>query len=381
MPKVCANKSSPLAREGENVHVLWLTGRSMTDLCSTTQRALLRGLLGRSMTVTFVNADHTVDFDGEGFTHVSLPNQARRGFQARTLGKAMQAWLISNPPGEAVAVVEWRIAAWVVPELERQGISWTLMDRCPPADAGLFGRLQWRSWKAAWKAAVRSGAPGFVVSKTHQTFVGQKTGYVNSTVLQAGVDLELFKPQAKRPTTTMVYHGRLDRHRGVLACAMLAQKARLEGLEVDVVFVGEGDLMTSLTALSEANAFIHVHGTMPQGELAELLGTCHLGLLPMPKRTVWALASPLKRSEYLASGLPVFGIDHEGHRLDGVDDAWFTLVPQEDFHLDGLEMLRALVQQPTSADGPRAYAQHHLAWTATVDRLVGVLAARQRKAS
>ena len=83
------------------------------------------------MVVTFVNADRTIDLDGDGFTHVSLPNQARRGLQARTLGKAMQAWLISNPLEEAVAVVEWRIARWVVPELERQGISWTLMDRSP----------------------------------------------------------------------------------------------------------------------------------------------------------------------------------------------------------------------------------------------------------
>ena len=78
----------------------------MTDLCSTTQRALIRGLLERGMVVTFVNADRTIDLDGEGFTHISLPNQARRGLQARTLGKAMQAWLISNPLGEAVAVVE-----------------------------------------------------------------------------------------------------------------------------------------------------------------------------------------------------------------------------------------------------------------------------------
>ena len=363
------------------MHVLWLTGRSMTDLCSTTQRALIQGLLERSMTVTFVNADHTVDLGGEGFTHVSLPNQARRGLQARTLGKAMRTWLISNPPGEAVAVVEWRVAAWVVPELERQGISWTLMDRSPPADAGLFGRLQWRSWKAAWKAAVRSDSPGFVVSKAHQTFVGQKTGCVNSTVLQAGVDLALFKPQAKRPTTTMVYHGRLDRHRGVLACAMLAQKARLEGLEVDVLFVGEGDLVASLTALAQANEFIHVHGTLPQDELAGLLGTCHLGLLPMPKRTVWSLASPLKRSEYLASGLPVFGIDHDGHRLDGVDGAWFALVPQEDFHLDGLEVLRVLANRPEHQDGPRAYAEKHLGWSSTVDDFASVLTSHRQNDS
>ena len=353
--------------------MLWLTGRSMNDLCSTTQRALVRGLLERGMVVTFVNADRTVDLGGEGFTHVSLPNQARRGLQARTLGRAMQAWLVANPPGEVVAVVEWRIARWVVAELERQGIAWTLMDRSPPADAGLFGRLQWRGWKAAWKAAARSGAPGFVVSKAHQTFVEQKTGYVNSTVLQAGVDLKLFKPQAKRPTTTMVYHGRLDRHRGVLACAMLAQKTRLEGLEVDVLFVGEGNLMAPLSALAQANEFIHVHGTLPQSELADLLGTCHLGLLPMPKRTVWALASPLKRSEYLASGLPVFGIDHDGHRLDGVDDAWFTLVPQEDFHLDGLEVLKTLANQSNHEDGPRAYAEKHLGWSSTVGDFANVL--------
>jgi len=355
------------------LNVLWLTGRSMNDLCSTTQRALIDGLLERGGAVTLVNADHKVGIGGEGFTHIPLPNQARRGLQSRTLGKAMLAWLAANPPQATVAVVEWRVARWVVPELERQGMPWALMDRSPPADAGLLGRLQWRSWKAAWKAAVRTGAPGFVVSKPHQAFVEQKTGNINTTVLQAGVDPALFKPQAKRTATTMVYHGRLDRHRGVLACAMLAQKARLEGLEVDVVFVGEGDLMPSLTALAEANEFIHLHGRMPQGELAELLGTCHLGLLPMPQRTVWTLASPLKRSEYLASGLPVFGIDHEGHRLDGVGPAWFKLVPQEDFHLDGLELLRSLVKQPKPEGSPRAYAVEHLGWTGTVDRLEAAL--------
>ena len=200
-------------------------------------------------------------------------------------------------------------------------------------------------------------------------------------MLQAGVDLELFKPQPKRPTTTMVYHGRLDRHRGVLACAMLAQKARLEGVEVDVLFVGEGNLMASLKALAQANEFIHVHGTLPQDELAELLGTCHLGLLPMPKRTVWALASPLKRSEYLASGLPVFGIDHEGHRLDGVEDAWFTLVPQEDFHLDGLKVLRALANRPEREDGPRAHAEKHLGWSSTVDDFASVLTSHRQNDS
>jgi len=345
----------------------------MNDLCSTTQRALIKGLHDRGVAVTLVNADGKINLEGRGLTHVSLSNQAPRGFQSRTLGKAMKAWLQKNPSQGTVAVVEWRVARWVVTVLEQQRIPWLLMDRSPPADTGWLGRLQWRDWKAAWQSAVRAGAPGFVVSEAHRAFVEEKTGHAKSTVLQAGVDLDLFKPQKQRVTTTMVYHGRLDRHRGVLACAMLAQKARQDGLEVDIVFVGEGNLMTSLTALAEKNDFIHVHNRMPQPELAELLGTCHLGLLPMPKRTVWTLASPLKRSEYLASGLQVFGIDHQGHRLKSIDPSWFCLVPQEDFHLDGLKALRSLVEQPSIESGPRAYAVEHLAWAVTIDRLEAAL--------
>ncbi len=116
----------------------------------------------------------------------------------------------------------------------------------------------------------------------------------------------------------MVYQGRLDRHRGVLACVMLAKSTR-EGLEVNLLLIGEGDLLPSLTDLADRHAFLEVRTSMEQTALAELLGTCHLGLLPMPRRGVWTLASPLKRSEYLASDLCIFGIAHEGHALEGVD--------------------------------------------------------------
>lgn len=353
------------------MRVLWLTGRSMKDLCSTTQRALILGLHDRGVAVTLVNADDKINLEGRGLTHVSLPNQARRGFQSRTLGKAMNAWLSNNLSQGTVALVEWPIAKWVVAELEQQGIPWALMDRSPPADSGWLGRLQWRDWKTAWRAAARADASGFVVSEAHRTFVEQKTGHRKITVLHAGVDLDLFRPLEQRAKTTMVYHGRLDRHRGVLACAMLAQKAHLAGFEVDVVFVGEGDLMSSLTALGQENDFIHVHATLAQHELAELLGTCHVGLLPMPATTVWRLASPLKRSEYLAAGLLVVGIDHDGHRLEGVDKAWYRLLAQEDFLSDGVAWLKQL-DEDRLAEGrrsARAFAESSCAWTTSVDIL------------
>ena len=74
-----------------------------------------------------------------------------------------------------------------------------------------------------------SASPGVRRLARAQAFVKGNTGHASAVVLQAGVDLSLFKPQPKRATLTMVYHGRLDRHRGVLACAMLAQKAVWKG--------------------------------------------------------------------------------------------------------------------------------------------------------
>ena len=358
------------------MHVLWMTARSMSDLCSTTQRSLIEGMLELGHRVSFVNGDATVPLNHVAFTHVSCATNARRGFQAKTLGKAMAVWLAAQiiDRDSTVALVEWRVVRQVVPVLKTMGIPWALIDRSPPADPGLLGRLQWRSWSQAWKLAKRLDVPGLVVSAAHQAFVAQKTGHRQTTVIQAGVDLSRFEPAEKRPTFTMVYHGRLDRHRGLLACAMLAQKARSEGLEVDMMFIGEGDLLPALERLADANDFIHVHKPMNQDELAPLLGSCHLGLLPMPKRTAWRLASPLKRSEFLASGLPVFGIDHQGHRLADVDSAWFTLAPQEDFHADGLGVLRrhTSTERHHSA-AARTYAESNLGWSVSVDALMGVL--------
>tara|TARA_B100000035_G_scaffold315364_1_gene335516 strand:- start:2346 stop:3446 length:1101 start_codon:yes stop_codon:yes gene_type:complete len=355
------------------MHVLWLTARSMADLCSTTQRNLVGGLLGQGHRVTFVNGDEMSPLEHNNFTHVSLPINARRGFQAKTLGKAMGVWLSDRGIDEdsTVAVVEWRVARQVVSVLESKGIPWALMDRSPPADAGLLSRLQWRPWSSAWRKAKQADVEGFVVSPAHQDFVTRKTGHQRTTVLQAGVDLERFKPGEKRFPFTMVYHGRLDRHRGVLACVMLAQKARLEGIEVDLVLIGEGNLESALMDVAQTYEFLKVHPSMPQDQLAQLLATCHLGLLPMPNRRVWRLASPLKRSEYLASGLAVFGIDHDGHALRNVESEWFRLVQQEDFHIDGLDFIREFMSGRLQvSEGPRLYAETNLSWNRSTSLLI-----------
>ena len=359
-----------------SMHVLWFTARSFSDLCSTTQSALIQGLREDGHTVCLVNPDPEPPFLHDGVDHVSLPMSSRRGFQARSLSSAMVTWLgqCEVNAKETVAVVEWRVAPRLGPALNHRGLRWVLMDRSPPADGGLFGRLQWRSWKNAWRLARRSAVPGCVVSPSHQAFVNQRIGPCETVVLPAGVDLEAFKPGAKDGPLTMVYHGRLDRNRGVLAAVMLAHKARQEHIDVRLTFIGEGDAQAHIKAYAEQDDTIELLGNQSRSDVALHLGRSHVGLLPMPATKVWTLASPLKRSEYLASGLCVFGIDHEGHRLAESNEAWLRLVSQDDFLEAGVAFLSELMERRLSAgEAARAYAQTHLGWHTAQQNLVDAL--------
>lgn len=353
------------------MHILWLTARSISDLCFTTQQNLIGGLLNQGHQVTFVNGDVSSSSARPNFNHVSLSNNAPRGFQAKALGKTIRLWLMRQDliEGSTVALVEWRVVNQVVPMLEKMRIPWALMDRSPPADTGIFGWLQWRSWKKAWSIARDRDVLGFVVSPAHKRFVDLKIGHKKTSILPAGVDMNLFKPMKKHEVLTMVYHGRLDRHRGIMAAVMLAHKARQGGVEINLKLIGEGDAATDLQSIASEVDYIEVKDKMEQTKVAREIAACHIGVLPMPERTAWVLASPLKRSEYLASGLCVFGVDHEGHRLDQ-EKPWFVLAAQDNFHRDGLEYLNNFnFQDNTQFQEVRAFAEHYCGWDEAITNL------------
>jgi len=353
------------------MHILWLTARSISDLCFTTQQNLIGGLLNQGHQVTFVNGDVSSSSARPNFNHVSISNNAPRGFQAKALGKTIRLWLMRQDliEGSTVALVEWRVVNQVVPMLEKMRIPWALMDRSPPADTGIFGWLQWRSWKKAWSIARDRDVLGFVVSPAHKRFVDLKIGHKKTSILPAGVDMNLFKPMKKHEVLTMVYHGRLDRHRGIMAAVMLAHKARQGGVEINLKLIGEGDAATDLQSIASEVDYIEVKDKMEQTKVAREIAACHIGVLPMPERTAWVLASPLKRSEYLASGLCVFGVDHEGHRLDQ-EKPWFVLAAQDNFHRDGLEYLNNFnFQDNTQFQEVRAFAEQYCGWDEAITNL------------
>ena len=351
------------------MRILWASVRDLdADLCATTQRALAKGLGEHGHEVTFLGPGVTsVAIDG--VDHQTIDVRARPGRRSRAIAEAILVrWgEISTPD---VVLIEWPLLR-------------PLLDRSPPADAGFLARIHWFVWRRAWRLAAKAGRQhagpvGTVVSEAHARQVRSftKLDAKRVVVLQAGVDLRRFLPGPERRSTErtlhMVYHGRMDRNRGVLALPMVHQKAKNAGLDVTLTLMGEGDALGALRRMAKGSDDVHVLGRLPQDEVAHRLGTSHLGLLPMPEHRAWSLASPLKRSEYLASGLMVAGIDHDGHRLSG-ETPFMHLFAKEDFH-DGIVDLLKRMERDASVyvEGKRAarrYADDHLGWTHSVDAL------------
>lgn len=348
--------------------ILWLTGRSFTDLCSTTQIEIANGLCEKGHSVSIVNGDGKTMTDVK-WEHYALGIKARKGTNTRRLGLACAHHLHSTSPNSVdVVIVEWRLLPYVFNELKKKNLPWSLMDRSPPAYRGLLAKLQWLGWKKAWRIARKNNSPCFVVSSAHAELVNARIGKKKCVIVPAGVNLERFKPRTRRTTLTMVYHGRLDKNRGVLALPMLARKARNRGIEVDLILIGKGDAWGALKTIAENQTFIDVRENIPNLQLAEVLSECHLGLLPMPDQRIWRLASPLKRSEYLASGLVVLGIDHSGHQLMDSKAPFMQLFDQSEFHSKGCLLLENMIEEGELLSlQARSYAKNNLSWEISVD--------------
>ena len=363
------------------MQVYWFTGRSLNDLCSTTQIALATGLIARSHPVTFINSAPPNSHAEHPWKHQSLPANAPRGLQSRTLAKKMRTWILENEiSDDSIALLDWRIAKYLIPLLQQRGIKWIIIDRGPPADKGILSLLQWPSWRRSWKyVRTNPASHGCVVSEKHRNFVHKKTSVSLSsiTVLPAGVNLERFKANDGFQKLTLVYHGKLDRNRGVLALPKFLQMAEKIGIDLCLKMIGDGDAFDSLEVMSQQYDNLEIHHSLAQDALAQVISQCHIGLLPMPESGVWTLASPLKRSEYAASGLAILGIDHSGHRLGSGEVEWMKLLSQEQFLSEGVNWLKILANDNSKLEQlnleARRYAEENMSWSHSIDALENIL--------
>ena len=343
--------------------VVWLSSRVLgSDLCSTTQIQLANGLVERGHTVDVYSPGESVD---NQFTHHPIKRSKRRGFQSSSVAKNLIHQLDQINSSDVV-LIDWTIFS-IAKHIIRPVI---LMDRGPPADGGVLAKLQWRPWNRAWRNSTR----GTTVSDSHREFVSIRTNTHKASiqVLPAGVDLDLFKSRRKSGEIKLAYHGKVDVKRGVMSLPMILAGLHSQGVDATLHIHGDGDALARLKNIELEG--LEVTESLPQEKLANLLSTYDVGLLPMPEDKVWNLASPLKRSEYLASGMVVCGIDHTGHQLSESGE-WLMLSSQEDFITKTVSWIRSLTRDSLSKlqIESRNYAEKNLSWSHSIDTLESMI--------
>ena len=153
---------------------------------------------------------------------------------------------------------------------------------------------------------------------------------------------------------------------------MILAGLQLQGVEASLHIHGNGDAINRLINIDMDG--LEVTEAVSQSDVASLLSGYDIGLLPMPENKVWNLASPLKRSEYLASGLVVCGIDHGGHQLKDSGE-WLQLFSQKEFITSTVDWIKSLDRKSlaTLQKGARIYAEENLSWSHSVDVLESII--------
>ena len=367
---------------------IWCTTRHFKgDLCATTQYALIEKLLAMGHEMTVLGPDlPTVNYD---WKHVQLHQSTMKGRKASSLSKSMCTYLKNIEDDTCILLIDWALVKHLAPLVEARGIRWICIDRSPPADANIYARFQRNVWKKSWRFVASSLGRnsgcigGTVVSAAHQKLIMSQFPIEKEKlcIIHAGVDTRLFQPTNRRSLEApirMVYHGKMDRHRGILKLILLIDALEKCGVETELNLIGSGDLDQHLTNLGQSKPNLIFHGSIPHSKMPAKLSEYHIGLLPMPNLPAWTISSPLKRSEYVSSGLLILGIDHQGHSLPTIpkETGWYKLFSQESFVDDSVKQIQQWVEEDKFSElsvKARQYAESALDWNITTQPLMELL--------
>ena len=365
------------------MRLLWITHRKFDDLCATTPIALANGLVELEFDLTIMNPEEDGSHEGFVWKHIGLETNAIRGFQSRSFSKKVLTHLESIELDFDAYIMDWQVGSKVGEFLAEQNRSCFLMDRSPPADLGILAKMQWKDWKDAWRL-VKKGLfrSGFVVSNAHLRFVIQSSNIpaTNISVLEAGAKLpDDAAPLSREENDAwkFVYHGRLDKHRGILEFMKHIVAWNDIGITSQLTLIGEGSAVSDIKKrIAKHPDLFTLKGRIPHQEVLEELKNHHIGILPMPATKVWELASPLKRGEYVASGLMIVGLDHQGHRFDGNVGRWMQLHDASILRTKISSLLNSMSDEEFLEHSQAAieYARAHLPWS----RSIGIFADRIR---
>lgn len=359
-----------------------MTRHFNSDLCSTTQIELLERLSLEGYKIRALGPDQPVS--QIRWEHVKIKQSRLKGRKGSSLANNIVKFLEKNLGNCDLLFVDWALVGKVGAFADRNNIPWICIDRSPPADSGFLSALQSRVWRKAWKyvsesTKSRNCLGGTVVSKSHKDLISNefqlKSGEL--CILMAGVNLSLFNAKANDERCSglnLVYHGRIDRNRGIMNLPLILERLLEKDIDARMHFIGDGDVYHLLENISRTQPNLILHGKLNHNEIPEKINNYQIGLLPMPPISAWAIASPLKRSEYLASGLVVLGIKHPGHYLpnDHSNPEWYVLIEQQNFVQDAVtQIMEWEIKGHYSKMGSksRTYAEENLDWDIIIKSL------------
>lgn len=363
------------------MRVLWITHRKFNDFCATTPRAFASGLVDLGFDLTVLNPDSEEE-NKYKWKHIGLGTKAIRGLQGRIFSKHILERFEELELDFDAYILDWQVGVRVAKRLVVHGKPLFLMDRSPPADSGILAKLQWKVWKDAWKL-VKKGIfkSGFVVSSAHHRFVSQSFNIPGTkiSVLEAGVATSEKPAPLSREGDEIwkfIYHGRLDKHRGFLDFMEHIVAWNDIGIPCHLTFIGEGTSVSAIKKMQAKNPDLFtLKDPMSHQKVVENLKEYHIGILPMPATKVWKLASPLKRGEYLASGLLVVGLDHDGHRLEEGVGPWMQLYEPSILRTKISSFLHSMSDNEFNEYSQSAieFAREHLSWLRSVEILANCI--------
>ena len=332
--------------------LVWVSGREIgTDLASTTEICICQVLGENGVDAHLISPGSIVS---EHFNHTQVSKWSFPGLNtisgARNIRKMMRCGQ-KFPRDYDVLLVDWRYVFSLRRELRELSIPWLLVDRGPPSYLGLLNRLQKIYWKNAWDIADKFAMGALVVSKEHKNFIIERLNVeLEIREVPAGSFPNQFLKSKTKPKEELLltYIGRIDRRRGTEGIIELSESLNDLGISHRISVAGEGDMRKEIENQSKKRRNFQYLGRLGAEEIYPLLAKSHIGIMPMPDIPIWRISSPLKLSEYLASGLAIIGPSHEGNRLKGTE-CWDLLSTNGDWVGQAVTNIKRAVERDWDA--------------------------------
>ena len=338
------------------MRLLWISGRCLgSDLAGSTEVHLSSGLNSHGVEVTLLSPGN---FLSDGFRHVSVGRVGIPGLQTLSGAFSIKKIIKSNPnliSKVDYILVDWRYVTFLKRELVNLNIPWAIIDRGPPATSGVIGgrirrellrNIQKKFWKSAWEIAGMHSIGGFVVSSEHDKLVRGVSRSLETMIIPSGANPNKYLTSKENPDVSIkfAYVGRLDRKRGMTKIFDLSTALVERGINHHISIAGEGDMSYEFDNISQRNSNFTYLGKTDMMMTERMLAEQHVGIMPMPDKPVWRISSPIKLSEYAASGLAIVGPNHPGNRLPG-RGRWDLLSEEEDWVSECVESLEEVINR------------------------------------